>query len=219
LSRKKSRHTAPVTRADTKWTHENAGRRYAGSRFGGPRAAGRDPKLVGRLLGRFALQKGSLDWVLDLPSGTGRLGTTLAAHGRRIVAADLSASMLAEVPQGPRLRAHALALPFPDRTFDAVVCCRLLHHLDDEHRRAALGELVRVSRGLVLASFWDSGSWHAWRRRTGRRRAAHPDSRRAVSRATLIADLEAVGARPLGFAASCRFISPQTFVAAEVHGH
>ena len=99
-----------------------------------------------------------------------------------------------------------------------MVCCRLLHHLEPTERRLAITELVRVCKGLVIASFWDSMSWHALRRQIGLRRARHPDSRLAASRAALCADLESAGARVTGHAASFRFLSPQTFVAARVDG-
>ena len=156
--------------------------------------------------------------MLDIPAGTGRLTPALARTGARTVAADRSPTMLAEVEGAARLLADVRRLPFPGGAFDATVCCRLLHHLEPDQRRAAISELVRVTRELVIVSFWDAGSLHAWRRRTGLRRASHPDSRRAVPREAIRADLEAAGARVLGWAASFRFVSPQTFVAARVDG-
>lgn len=42
------------------------------------------------------------------------------------------------------------ALPFPDRSFDLVVCMEVLEHLDDPER--GLRELVRVSAGWLLLS-------------------------------------------------------------------
>jgi len=202
-----------VARADTNWTQGDAGQHYAQHRFRSARARERDPRLVTGLLGRYGGRRGS---VLDVPGGTGRLRAALVGF-ERYVAADRSETMLAEAA-GARVVADVAALPFPARSFDVVVCCRLLHHLMPKERRAALAELARVSRDLVVASFWDARSYHALRRRAGLRRAARPDTRLAASRADVRADLEAAGLRVLGHAASFRFVSPQTFVAARVHG-
>lgn len=46
----------------------------------------------------------------------------------------------------------AVALPFPDRTFDAAVCLQTLHHFSDDEAVSVLRELTRVSRGLVVVS-------------------------------------------------------------------
>lgn len=211
--RRFSRHTRVVDGAETHWTGPGAGRRYAGPRFRDERARSRDPDRVTRLLDRHGIRPST---VLDAPSGTGRLEPALASRCKDYIALDRSPSMLAEHPRGRRLLGSVQALPFADDRFDLVVCCRLLHHLEAEERRAVLAELVRVSRGWVLASFWDATSWHAWRRRSGLRRASRPDTRRACTRAQIGADLAAAGAQVRGFAASFRFVSPQTFVAARV---
>lgn len=206
-----------MTRAETNWTQDDAGQRYARRRFGSERARQRDPRLVAALLERYLEPgRGRRGTVLDVPGGTGRLEGALGGF-ERYVAADRSRSMLAQA-SGARVVADVLSLPFPSRSFDAVVCCRLLHHLTPPERRAALAELARVSRDLVIASFWDAHSYHALRRRLGLRRAAHPDTRLAAPRADLRADLEAAGLEVLGHAASFRFVSPQTFVAARITG-
>lgn len=202
-----------VARAETNWTDPGAGRGYASERFRNRRAQDRDSGLLGELLDRYGSSPGR---VLDIPAGTGRLRTLLSQH-HTYVAVDRSLSMLEEC-DGARIVGAVHSLPFPDDSFDLVVCCRLLHHLPPSERRPAIAELVRVSRDLVLASFWDTCSWHALRRRTGLRRARHPDTRLAASRSALRMDLEVAGAQVLGHAASFRFISPQTFVAARVHG-
>ncbi len=206
-------HTGAMARAQTKWTGEGAGRHYAGDRFRSPRSRGRDARMVLGLLDRHGSPGGS---ILDAPSGTGRLRAALEP-GREYLALDYSASMLAECG-GARVQGEVHALPFPDDHFDTVVCCRLLHHLGPAERRLAIGELVRVCRGVVIASFWDSRSWHALRRRRGLRQARPADTRLAVPRAALRADFESAGANVVGHAASFRYLSPQTFVAAAVHG-
>ncbi len=131
---------------------------------------------------------------------------------------DVSRAML-EQDEGLRVQASAWALPFASDSFGTVVCCRLLHHLTEPERRASLiRELVRVSSDLVLASFWDAASLHAWRRRLGLRRGRHPDRRTAVALRVLRAEFEAAGAEILEVRHSLRFVSCQAFLAARKRG-
>jgi SAM-dependent methyltransferase len=200
------------------------------------RRAARDPRMVRRLLDRARVHDAV---ILDAPCGAGRLLAGLAGRARRLVGLDVSAAMLAEArsaaaaacadppgslagepardgdaPRAALVRGDLARLPFRDASFDAVVCCRLLHHLaDPEELRAAVRELVRVSRGLVLASFWDAGSLAGWRRpRPGAGRRAQP-------KAELRAAFAAAGAEVTGFAHGVRFVSQQTFLLAEVRRH
>lgn len=200
-----------------RWTSPDAGSRYSKSRWRSRSAAKRDPRLVQKLLARYAPNT-SFDQVLDVPCGTGRLHESLSPLGT-VTSVDVSLSMLQAHASrfGRGLQASAWELPLADAAFDLVVSCRLLHHIDDSERRAALiAELARVSGDLVLASFWDKASWHAWRRSAGLRRARHPDGRVAVSKAQLCHEFEAAGAQVLGFAHSLRLVSPQTWIAARV---
>jgi SAM-dependent methyltransferase len=138
----------------------------------------RETALVARLLDRA----GAEGEVLDVPCGAGRLVPTLLRRATRVVAVDLSPAMVrvateelaTEVAAG-RVAvsvASADALPFPDGAFAAAVCWRLLHHLHDRAARArVLGELARVARTAVVASFADAGTWKARsERRRGRER-------------------------------------------------
>jgi SAM-dependent methyltransferase len=203
--------------ARAKWLGQAAAGRYARQRFGSQRAALRDPMLVERILDLHGV-RASLRPVLDAPCGAGRLRGVLERRGLRCVGADFSRAMLDEAAQrgeGPLVQADLLRLPFRDDAFDVVVCCRLLHHLNEvEEFEAAVRELVRVSQRLIVASFWDSASWHAWRRRVGLRRGEGPSGRHAVSKRTLRRVFEQAGAEVSGFHHSFRFVSQQTFVVA-----
>lgn len=159
---------------------------------------------------------------LDAPCGTGRLSESLAACAAAVVALDVSAAMLgapgATFGGARRCQGSIFGLPFADGTFDLAVACRLLHHFASEtERRAALAELARVTRaeGLVVVSYWDRASWHAWRRRApGPLRRRGTDHRVAIAARTLDTELAAAGLEPLARAYSARFLSPQTFVVA-----
>lgn len=91
--------------------------------------------------------------VLDLCCGTGDQAQALRRPGVEIVAADFCLPMLALAApkfrggEGPRpaiLNADALALPFPDSSFDAATVSFGLRNVADLDR--ALQELARVLR-------------------------------------------------------------------------
>ena len=212
--------------AASKWRAPEVARGYRDARFATARAAGRDPRLVRRLLRRHARGL-ARPVVLDVPCGAGRLRPVLLEQGAIYAGIDASAEMLRVARElAPPFQAvqpfravqgDALALPVRDGAADVVVCCRLLHHLRDERDLArALAELVRASRALVIASFWDAASLKAWRVRRGLARDEGPRGRVSVSRGTIVRLLDAAGADVLGFAASARFLSQQTLVAARV---
>lgn len=200
-----------------RWQGDDAGARYAIRRFRDPRAALRDPMLVERILDLNGVRP-ALKPVLDVPCGTGRLRGVLERRGMRYVGVDVSPAMLSEAAasgDASLVLADAERLPFADDSFDVVVCCRLLHHLQDEEvLESVVRELVRVSARMVIASFWDSGSWHAWRRRVGLRRGEGPRGRRAVSKRALRRVFDESGAGIVDFHHSFRFVSQQTFAVA-----
>ncbi len=195
-----------------RWQDPSRAALYAGERFA-PRHRARDARLVTRLVRRFD-EGAAARSVLDVPAGAGRLRAPLAALGAPVVGADVSPAMLAHAVYAAERRAcvaDARALPFADDAFDVVVACRLLHHLDDAAMRAAVAELSRVARRLVVASFWDAACWTEARKRWGLRRIT--DARRSIARADLAAIVSSAGGALLGHAASFRFVSPQTFAA------
>ena len=202
---------------ENKWAGAAAAEHYASERFATRRAAARDPRLVARLLSEHGAQRGAL--YLDAPCGAGRLTPLLCELGRA-VALDANLPMLARARErcgaAVGIQATVLALPFADRSFEAVVCCRLLHHLRDERELAvAVGELVRVSRRLVVASFWDAASVPALRVRLGLKQGEGASGRAAIARREIARLFAAAGARVIGFRAVLRFVSQQTFLVAE----
>jgi SAM-dependent methyltransferase len=202
---------------DSKWAGQTAAEHYASERFANARSAARDPRLVANLLREHGADRGAL--YLDAPSGAGRLTSVLTSLGRA-VALDANLPMLerarAACAGARAVQASVLALPFADRSFEAVVCCRLLHHLRDARDlERAVRELVRVSRRLVIASFWDSASLPALRVRWGLKQGEGASGRSAMSRADLARLFEGAGAPVAGFRAVMRFVSQQTFLVAE----
>jgi ubiquinone/menaquinone biosynthesis C-methylase UbiE len=128
----------------------------------------RERALVRRALATLE----STDALLDVACGTGRFWPVVDRSAKSIVALDNSASMLNEAfahasPNAARraVCASAFRLPFRDRSFDAVLCMRFLHHLAHrDDRIAALTDMRRVVRHGAVVSLWVDGS------REGRRR-------------------------------------------------
>ena len=97
--------------------------------------------------------------ILDMATGTGRAALALAKRGARVTGVDASREMLTVA----RTRAadagltidfvegDAHALAYPDRSFDAVVCLRMLMHVPDW--RTALSELCRVCRHRIVFDY------------------------------------------------------------------
>ena len=87
-------------------------------------------------------------WALDVACGSGKLSQALLKLGCRVVGLDFSAGMLAVAAArapGPRyVRGDALALPFPDASFDAATIAFGLRNLADPER--GLAEMRRVLR-------------------------------------------------------------------------
>jgi ubiquinone/menaquinone biosynthesis C-methylase UbiE len=94
--------------------------------------------------------------VLDAGCGEGFVAEWLsgAFGGARIVGVDVRDDALREasgrVPRAGFLVGDVMRLPFPDRSFDLVVCTEVLEHVEDP--AGALRELRRVARGSVLVT-------------------------------------------------------------------
>jgi SAM-dependent methyltransferase len=145
---------------------------FDAKRFGGPigNILLRDQeRVLAEFLGDVSGRR-----VLDMATGTGRAALALARRGAIVTGVDASREMLSvartraadaglaiEFAEGD---AHALA--FPDRSFDAVVCLRMLMHVPDW--RKALGELCRVTGHRLVFDYPATGSAAAlqaiWRR-------------------------------------------------------
>ncbi|HYF77290.1 MAG TPA: methyltransferase domain-containing protein [Symbiobacteriaceae bacterium] len=103
--------------------------------------------------------------ILDIGGGPGRYAIALAKQGYRPTLFDLTPGLLAfartkaeeeGVALADIICGNALALPFPDATFDAVLLMGPLYHLLAEaDRRRAVQEAFRVLKpgGVCVASF------------------------------------------------------------------
>ena len=99
--------------------------------------------------------------LLDLGCGAGENSVYFAKKGAHCVATDYSPGMVEVALQladryGVKIEgrtANAMALEFPDNTFDLVYASNLLHHIPDPE--TALKEMHRVLKPGGKACFWD----------------------------------------------------------------
>lgn len=102
--------------------------------------------------------------VLEVGCGEGRLAQHLVTHAPRpeqFEACDLSLDRIASQldPLISFREGSIYELPFADASFDLVICCEVLEHLEDPPK--ALKEVVRVANGHVLLSTPREPLWRA----------------------------------------------------------
>lgn len=97
--------------------------------------------------------------VLDICTGHGVLAAAAAALGASVCALDFADEAVTtarrNVPSADIRQGDAQALPYPDRSFDAVICGYGLMHVPLPDR--ALAEMYRVTTegGWAAASVWE----------------------------------------------------------------
>jgi len=102
--------------------------------------------------------------VLEVGCGEGRLAQHLVTRGprpMRFVASDLELTAVKTDLDGliEFRQASVYALPFDDASFDLVVCCEVLEHLNEPER--GLAEVARVARRGAIFSTPREPLWRA----------------------------------------------------------
>jgi len=91
--------------------------------------------------------------VLDVPIGTGRFYPSYERRGLQITGVDTSPDMLTEAnKKGPMtlIQGDIRNMPFQDKQFDVAVCVRLFAWFEPSEVQAALREMARVARILIV---------------------------------------------------------------------
>ena len=122
--------------------------------FGGTRA------VLAELRPVIAANRARTLTLLDVGTGAGDIAVAAqheaARRGAGVVAIGVDSSVSLATAAAGRLdiaiAADALALPFPDRSIDVVVCSQLLHHFTEREIASVLRELHRVARVRVIVS-------------------------------------------------------------------
>jgi 2-polyprenyl-3-methyl-5-hydroxy-6-metoxy-1,4-benzoquinol methylase len=132
-------------------------RSFEERRFGGPigqMIAAEQARVLANMIGRIHERN-----ILDVGTGAGRAALMLARGGAHVTAIDASEQMLDEARKRAAeqlvkvnfQRGDAHHLEFKDRSFDVVVCLRVLMHTPDW--RQSLAELCRVADRLVIFDY------------------------------------------------------------------
>ena len=183
------------------------------SRFSGPIGrllAETQEEVLANFLAPIAGKTG-----LDVGTGTGRAAIALAGRGAMVTGVDASAEMLAVARERAKAanmavtfdQGDAHGLRYADRSFDAVVCLRVLMHTPDWRR--SLAELCRVARNRVVFDYPALASVAALQAAT--RHVAHAagarvEAYRVFSDRSMTSVLEANGYRRIG--AHRQFVLP-----------
>jgi len=93
--------------------------------------------------------------VLDVGCGTGTHLALYAAAGCRVAGVDLNPDMVARAalrlgPEAELSEADATGLPFEDDRFDLAIAMLMLHEMPPVDRTAALGEMARIARRVMV---------------------------------------------------------------------
>jgi SAM-dependent methyltransferase len=179
--------------------------RFEGMRFSGPIGtliAATQARQIAAFLAPLEGRR-----ILDVGTGTGRAAIALAKAGAIVTGVDASREMLA-VAERRAHEAHvtvtftpgdAHGLAFPDGSFDAVVCLRVLMHTPDW--RASLRELCRVAADRVVfdyPSLYSAAAIQAGVRRVTRRFDASVEAYRVFSPSSIARALADAGFRVAG---------------------
>lgn len=119
------------------------------------------------------IKPGGTDIILDVASGTGEPGLTIASmlRGGKVVATDLAEGMLEVARENAARRGiknfeivncDVSELPFPDNSFDAVSCRMGFMFFPD--MLLAAREMVRVLKpgGKIAATVWSGPERNLW---------------------------------------------------------
>jgi SAM-dependent methyltransferase len=137
---------------------------------------------------------------LDVGCGTGVLAGRLARAGYEMTGVDPSRGMLdvlsENAPEVSAVQGSGTELPFPDDSFDLVMCVAVMHHVADPEAVArTLAEMVRVSRPEGRVLVWDHNPRNPYWKNLMGRVPQDTGEERLISEEEVLGGLRAAGAR------------------------
>ena len=112
---------------------------------------------------------------LDAGCGTGLFSRAARERGADVTSMDVGEALLQQVAMktdSTRVVGDLLALPFPDRSFDIVLCTEVIEHTYEPS--VAIAELARVTAaGGMLIVTTPNAAWH-WAIRVAQRARLRP---------------------------------------------
>jgi len=150
---------------------------------------------------RAITANGVTGWLLDCPTGTGRLLPALLGSGVRVMGGDIAPEMMKvardQYPVDGTIRGYVgmdiLELPFRDGALGAVCVARLTQHCDGPERVKILSELGRVTSGPILVSYYHRYTFKYFSRWLRGKLGLRRGRLQGVSLAELRADARAAG--------------------------
>lgn len=141
--------------------------------------------------------------IIDLPCGAGRFWNSLLSSGvLSIFGVDRSTGMIdvCKKMTDPRILSHvtlyqgdAASIPLQNKSADALICMRLMHHINDPQVRMSMyREFQRVARRSVCISFWVDGNFKSFRNQ------GRPGKNNYMNQAMLEAELVSAGFKIAG---------------------
>jgi SAM-dependent methyltransferase len=101
--------------------------------------------------------------ICDAGSGTGRWMKWASSEGARVFGFDACREMILESPLQKRtVQADVCRIPLRDNAVDIAICSFVLGYLPSP--RAALGELARVARCVIVSDLHPDGITRGWTR-------------------------------------------------------
>jgi len=101
------------------------------------------------------LQGRKFSRALDAGCGTGRFLSFLSSRADEVHSFDFSLNRLELFNSPNKVQADAEAIPYPDKSFDLILCSELIQHIRPEAVKKTISEMDRVlsEDGIIVAIF------------------------------------------------------------------